>query len=429
VATRISESSEATGNGAEPAVLSGHDIVCLAHEPWHGPWKTYQQVMSLLAETNRVLYVGPPAPLRDAARGLLSRNRRPILERVGPRLLVYHEPRFLAKPNMRRPVARQLNWISERLRLAHVRWLLRRRGFINPILWIFDPMMAHAVGTFGEQLVVYHVLDNYMEFTDPNATGLRATVSQNEERMLRRADVVVAVSDRLHQWCLQRNPNSFLVPNGVNYEMFHARAAKKEVPSDMESIPRPVIGHVGVIQSDLDLSLVWQMSFEHPEWSLVFVGPQEPGGRWPEFDALLSRPNVYYLGCKRVEDVPAYIGRCDVCIMPYHPEKPTVPDSDSIKLYEYLACGRPVVSADIPSVRRFAPLVRIANDPASFIRHIEESLTEDPHLSELRQAAAGEHSWRRRVATLSRLIVSQPSLESSTKRQRHGSFATGGARS
>ena len=406
---------------ADPAVLSGHDIVCLAHEPWHGPWKTYQQIMSLLAETNRVLYVGPPASLRDAARGLFSRRRRPILERVSGSLLVYHEPRLLAQSNVYRPAARQLNWVTGRLRLEHVRWMARRRGFVTPILWVFDPMMAHAVGTFGEKLLIYHVLDNYAEFTDPNAKVLRAAVSNSEDRLLQQADIVVAVSQRLHQWCLQRNPNSFLVPNGVNYEQFQARVAdKRGIPPDMVSIPRPVIGHVGVIQSDLDLSLLWQISFEHPEWSLVFVGPREPGSVWPEFDALFSRPNVHYLGSKRVEDLPAYIGGCDVCIMPYHPEKPTVPDSDSIKLYEYLACGRPIVSADIPSARRFAPLVRIASDPVDFVRYVEDSLKEDPHLSELRTAVAGEHSWRRRVSTLSQLIVSHMAFEHSSRQRGDG---------
>jgi hypothetical protein len=155
--------------------------------------------MSILAETNRVLYVGPAVSLREAATGLVSRVRRPpILERVSPNLFVYHEPRLFARANNRWPGAQQLNQVTARLRLAHARWLARRCGFNAPILWVYDPMMAPAVGTFGEKLLVYHVLDNYVEFVDPRAAPLRATISRNEERMLRWADVVVAVSDRLY---------------------------------------------------------------------------------------------------------------------------------------------------------------------------------------------------------------------------------------
>jgi glycosyltransferase involved in cell wall biosynthesis len=169
------------------------------------------------------------------------------------------------------------------------------------------------------------------------------------------------------------------------------------------------------------------MVSEHPEWSLVFVGPQE-SSEFPEFDALVSRPNVYYLGCKRASDVPAYIGCCDVCILPYHAANATVLDTDSVKLYEYLACGRPVVSVDVLSATRFAPLVRIANDPSSFIQNVEESLAENPRLVERRKAVARQHSWRRRVATLSQLIVSQLARGSSRDRQQAGAPAASGAR-
>ena len=401
----------ATSNGTTDLrtldVLSGQNIVCLAHEPWHGPWKTYQQIMSLLATKNRVLYVGPPASLREGVTGLVRRaTRRPLLECVTPTLFVYHEPRLLGRANNRRPIARHLNGVTTGLRLSQARWLARWCGLAAPILWVFDPMMSRAVGTFGERLVVYHVLDNYAEFIDRNATALRAAMHHNEERMLKRADVVVAVSDSLHQRCLQHNLSSFLVPNGVNTEMFRASTMKGVVPADLRRLPRPIIGYVGAIQPIVDYSLLHRMSIERPEWSLVLAGPQDlDGAAQAALDTLCSRPNVHYLGCKPVGEVPTYIGACDVCLMPYHPGKSTVPDSDSIKLYEYLACGRPVVSVDVPSAARFSPLVRIARDGDEFIKGVEESLAEGPRFVEARKLVASEHSWQQRVATLSQILT------------------------
>jgi glycosyltransferase involved in cell wall biosynthesis len=405
--------------GKPAATLANENIVCFAHEPWHGPWKTYQQIMSILAETNRVFYVGPPDPLRQAARGFLSRRvRRPVVERATPTLLVYHAPRLMARANTRRVGARQWNWLNDRLRSAHVRHLAQRNGFSSPILWIFDPMMAPTVGTFGEKLVIYHVLDNYAEFIAPQAAALRAAMALNDERMLQSADIVVAVSARLHERCLRRNPNSFLVPNGVNDERFRMAAASGVRPADLLAIPRPIVGYIGAVQPIVDFALLRQLSIEHSEWSIVLVGPQELGEPdLPAFRTLVSRPNVFYLGCKPVEDVPAYVSACDVCIMPYHREKSTVPDSDSIKLYEYLACGRPVVSVDVPSVRRFLPLVRIANDARGFTQCIEESLGDGPELCAARQAAAAEHSWSRRVGVLSELVSACLAEEASTARE------------
>ena len=64
------------------AILAGEDIVCLTQLPWHAPWKTSQQLMSVLAAANRVLYVGPPSSLREAVGARTARGR----SRTGRRL-------------------------------------------------------------------------------------------------------------------------------------------------------------------------------------------------------------------------------------------------------------------------------------------------------------------------------------------------------
>lgn len=105
--------------------------------------------------------------------------------------------------------------------------------------------------------------------------------------------------------------------------------------------------------------------------------------------------------------MPKYVKYCDVCIMP--DEERT--DGDSLKLYEYLACGRPIVSWDNPTARRFEPFVRIAADPADFMKGITASLTEGPDASRARVAAAREHSWQRRAAVLRHVIGEYLSAE------------------
>jgi hypothetical protein len=99
------------------AILAGEDIVCLTQLPWHAPWKTSQQLMSILAAANRVLYVGPPSSLREAVGARAARG--PVLERVGASLFVYHEPRFLARASRDRILGRRFNVFSSPIRLAH----------------------------------------------------------------------------------------------------------------------------------------------------------------------------------------------------------------------------------------------------------------------------------------------------------------------
>lgn len=384
--------------------LRGEDIVCLALRPWHGPWKASQQLMSLIARFNRVLYVGPPASLRAGINGIRAGvPRPPILEEAAPNLFVYNEPRLLTKSR----VSRVFNSLTAELRLAHVRRLAARLGFQRPILWVFDPLASAVVGAFGEKLVIYHVVDNYVEYLLPEATGLRATMARRDKEMLTRADIVFAVSPTLYARCRRLNPNTVLVPNGVDFERFQRILATAEEPADVRAIPRPIIGYVGVIQSTMNFPLLDWLASERPDWSIVLVGPEELGRQRRLLDNLMRHCNVFYLGPKPLDDVPTYIRYCDVCVMPDEERA----DGDVIKLYEYLASGRPVVSWDNPTARRFEPLVRIAEDSADFLRGIAASLTEGPDASRARIAAAREHSWLRRAAVLGRAIGQHLSAE------------------
>ncbi len=91
--------------------------------------------------------------------------------------------------------------------------------------------------------------------------------------------------------------------------------------------------------------------------------------------------------------MPHYIKTCDICIMPDRER----PGTDPLKLYEYLACGRPVVALDNPSVRRFTGLVEIAGDAREFAAALERSLHDPSGSPELRMKVARAHGWRARV--------------------------------
>jgi glycosyltransferase involved in cell wall biosynthesis len=264
-------------------------------------------------------------------------------------------------------------------------------------------MLASVVGSFREKLVVYHVIDPYDEYFPPDAARSRALVARNERIMLERADVVFAVSEALHRRCLEFNPNSHLVPNGVNFPLFEQAMRDDRLPDDVAGIPRPIVGYVGVLRPGVDFHLLGQMAAMRPDWSFMIVGPTEYLNDREGLSALEERQNVYYLGSKPVEQIPHYMKACDVGILPYQNDGFSL-YGDSLKLYEYLACGSPVVSSDMPFSHRFTPLVRIARDLPEFIDEIEMSLEEDGAGKLERMALAEQHSWDRRVDVMGELI-------------------------
>jgi glycosyltransferase involved in cell wall biosynthesis len=72
-----------------------------------------------------------------------------------------------------------------------------------------------------------------------------------------------------------------------------------------------------------------------------------------------------------------------------------------LKLHEYLAAGRPVVSADVPSIRPFEHVVAIARDPQQWERAIEVALTSgEPGSTAARRQVAAANSWNARVRQL-----------------------------
>lgn len=82
------------------------------------------------------------------------------------------------------------------------------------------------------------------------------------------------------------------------------------------------------------------------------------------------------LGQRPYEQIPFY-GKCfDVAIMPWKQNR-WIQGCNPIKLKEYLALGRPVVSTPFPELLKYREVVYTAKSPAEFAACIERALTDD----------------------------------------------------
>jgi uncharacterized SAM-binding protein YcdF (DUF218 family) len=141
-----------------------------------------------------------------------------------------------------------------------------------------------------------------------------------------------------------------------------------------------------------------------PDATFVLVGP-------PQVDvaALGARPNVVMLGGRPHDEVPAYVKAFDVALVPYLRSEFT----DSVypvKLNEYLAMGVPVVSTDIPEIRRFNErhegILTVAPDTEAFVAGIRRALADtSPDTRARRVSVAESNSWSRRLDAMSALIT------------------------
>jgi glycosyltransferase involved in cell wall biosynthesis len=390
-------------------MIEGHDILCFAPGPWDDIWRNRHQIMTRLARANRVLYVEPWPELRPTLR-LWRQGQLSWADVHGPRLRKVQESLYAYSPASWAPRAARfpLSLATDAIYMVFLRRVLKRLRFQKPILWLFLPEMEIFVGRFDEKLVIYHIVDEYAGYAGVSATW-RPVVQQMEEQLARRADLVFVTSPDLLERKRALNQRIVLIPNAVDYEAFSAvagRGPKAALPADMANIRPPVAGYVGAINDKLDLPLLLQVARECVQWSFALVGPitiQTAEGR-QALEALRTLPHVHILGPKSVADVPSYVAACAVCLLPYQINEWTK-HIDSLKLYEYLACGKPVVATDVPAARRFSEVVRIVTDEGEFISSMNNALNEDsPAMQARRRQLAAQNTWEQRVSVLSAAI-------------------------
>jgi glycosyltransferase involved in cell wall biosynthesis len=414
------------------------DFLVFAPNPWQGLWRNRQQIFSRLAGKHRVLYVEPAqASLADWRRGRvsLSNLRRPAVVEQQPNLWLYRIPAWLPT----RATDDVFDRASDALLAMHLRHALRSLGFLPsdsnrfpltvyhyPLLWLYRPThWRWAAASFPHRLLVYHITDDYTAFTHLSPAE-RQALAEEERELLAAADLTIVTAPRLLELKRPYAKRIEFVPNGVDYEAFqHALADPiplAEVTPTARTVTaswplstghRPpitghpsILGYSGHVSARLDLPLLRELALARPGWQFVFAGSEDARSCEAELAALKAMPNIHFLGLLPVGDVPHFIAACDVCLIPYRVNDETRAIS-SLKLYEYLAVGKPVVSAAVPAAEEYPRVVNIAKATAeSWLAAIEQALATaaDPQGIAARQAIAAANTWEERVKRIDVLL-------------------------
>lgn len=388
-------------------------VVSLQRDDWDSPWQNRHAFLWELSNVCPTFFLAPPFYIVD----LIERHRRPTKMRSGlhtikPDLLAYVPPRWLPY-NHRFP---RLDSQISRWRSKLVQKAVTEKGFERPILFLWHPSFAGQIGQFNEKLVVYYKYDNYAGYLSDNKSK-PGTKVDTEKQLLERADLVFVTSQGLFEMHREYADKMYLVPNGVDYELF-SKAVESDhaLPTDLATIPGPRIGYVGVINEKVDFRLLTALCRARPEWSIVLIGPDRT--RNPEhithLTELKSQPNSHFLGQKPGREVPNYLRGLDACMMCYLVNDWTY-YGYPLKMHEYLAAGKPTIAAGLPAVYEFRHVVSIAEGIEEWLSAIENGLSGDDGVTkEQRQAVARANSWEERVKMALRRISER------LGRERHG---------
>lgn len=343
-----------------------------------------------LAGKSKLLYVdcpgmrAPTASGRDLSRiwrKLVQTVKRPVW--IDPGLWHCTMPQL---PWRRLPGAQALNrWFGGWV----VRRAMRQAGIRRAILWFVVPHPAFMLDAVPHVAAIYYCIDDYAAHPGVDIQAISAC----DEELSRRADHVFVAPPALLPLKQQLNSHCSFSPHGVDVELFaRAQRIDTEVPRQAASLGRPVVGYFGLIAAWTDIELIEWLALQRPQWSFLLVGHAHV-----DLATLRKLPNVALVGAQPYESLPGWAKAFDVAIIPYRLNR-QVQNANPLKLREYLATGKPVVTVRTPEVDRFAAVVSIADTREEYLAAIERSLGEtDPQAGQRRMAAVQAMSWDQRV--------------------------------
>jgi glycosyltransferase involved in cell wall biosynthesis len=276
------------------------------------------------------------------------------------------------------------NWY--RISYPNVIKEVKRNGFDDVDLLYIDDITQHFwLNKIKYKKSVLRVADYNVGFTAKYTNASKIL----EEEVAQSVDLVIYTAKKLEQYVKSMKPKDVLhVPNGVNFYHFNA-CRDLELPEEYKNIPKPIVIYVGSMHEWFDFETVNYAARCLPGVSFVFIGNAELAQ--VKLDKL---SNIHLLGMRNYQNIPKYLHGADVGIIPFdiinHAE--LINSVNPLKLYEYMACGLPVVSTEWEELKSLKTPARLCKNREEFVKSIEESLN-TPHNKNIYIDYAKQRDW------------------------------------
>lgn len=357
--------------------------------------RTYQKVaehLAVLPEVRRVIMTFPPPKSQGSYSFPLK------IKHVSEKLVLITEHPEAVPANG--PGFKLRRWING-LSAGHALTIyLRFAGFMpnNTVLWLFPPhpYLDSLIRRVPHALLVGHIVDNFTRHGDP---WLNEYAQRQYPALQAGADVIFTGSRfNLDIFRQGRTGGAYLFENAVDEAFLGDPSA---TPISSEGPPR--LGYVGTLSERTDLELLEHLALSRPDWRLLIAGKSEyPLAELP----WLELPNVKYLGVLPYAELPSFLRGLDVCLIP-HRNTEYSQSMSPLKLFQYLASGRPIVSSEVAGLEKAAGHVRLAMSRDDFVAAIDQTLKEDTlEMSARRIELARRETWVSRVSGMFYAVMS-----------------------
>jgi len=349
------------------------DVICFGGEDWwyHNRGHIDMQLMRRFSKLGTGLYINSIVMQKAA----LSQGKQLIQKATRKAKSIFTglkktEAGFWVYSPFSLP-AHHISWakrLNETILYHQIHLVITRLGIHHPAIWVACPAACNVALKLKRTALVYQRTDRYEEY--PNVD--KDIIKEYDQRLKASADLTVFVSHTLYEEERLQCRRAFFLDHGVDYNLFADAALDTEKPEDIANISRPIVGFFGGIDDHTsDIGFMERVVDLTPEMSFVFVGKTSS-----DCSRLISKKNVKMLGQKPYEQIPHY-GKCfDVAVMPWRQNR-WIQACNPVKLKEYLALGKPVVTTPFPELLKYQNVVYEAQTPEEFSESIKQAIAED----------------------------------------------------
>ncbi len=301
-------------------------------------------------------------------------------------------------------IGKILKLVNRRVLQRELDQLLRQGA--KRIICYDSPTQADLVKKLNDHMSIYLAVDDL-------TLTVSGTPIEGEEMaevsILDKVDEVICVSETLAKTLKSRMPAGRILPvnvlpNGFDERVFDPERGWKE-PFVLRNVSRPRILVAGHVSERIDWHGIMGTVQKRPKWTWIFVGPAEHG-MIEKIQCNLGGLGYYHPPIPST-DIPAWIHHCEVCAVPYRLNSFTCA-SNPLKAIEYLAMGAPVLSTEVPSLKRYEGAIEWVNEgnSASYAKALDklEKQYGNHELGVFRRRAVAEDSWERRKSQFQQIV-------------------------
>lgn len=379
-------------------MIKGRDIICHALPTWEGDYmKAVVQLMTQFAKHNRVIYVDYSRTYKDAIWGnrqqqISNKNLELKLSNKGGKLHVLRTPNVFPTNWIKSDaIYSKLQTLEANKVAKAINKAQRQLGFKNPILInAFNPQFGlPIVGKLGESISIYYCYDEINA-----AEWCKAHGGDAEKKYMSEVDAVVVTSKGLKKTKSKYSENCHLVQNGVDFELFSSSTSTNKTD-------KSVIGYVGTIDDRIDFQLLEKLALANEDKQLKLIG-RVKSERAKELAEKFD--NVTLTGAKQPQELAPEMSGIDIGIIPFVRNEFTQ-NIYPLKVNEYLAAKKPVVSTNFSDLSGFSKVISIVETQDDFLSSVATSLCADsPEKQETRNEFAKANSWQKRASEFSQII-------------------------